>query len=113
MATTTENDGAATEHAQVLLRAEDIHTLRAAERAAPKRSLHKLARKALNTITEAGPNSTVDRDLGTWFPWQSYVANHRHAHDVIGPGITSATAEFMDSTRDGNRRGQNRLDFVF
>ena len=55
----------------------------------------------------------MDRNLEPWFPWRSYVACHKNAHDVIGSGITVARAEFMDSTRDSNRGGQNRLDFVF
>ena len=122
MATTTENDGAATEHTQepppapalqVLLRTEDIQQLCAAERAlVPQRSLHKLARAALNIITEAGPDSPMDRNLDNWFPWRSYVACHKDAHAVIGSGITLAKAEFMDGTSDGNRGGQLRLDFV-
>ena len=61
MAAVTGNHGAATEHAQepppapalqVLLRTEDIQQLRATERArVPQRSLHKLARGALNAIS--------------------------------------------------------------
>ena len=118
MATTTENDGAATEHTQepppapalqVLLRTEDIQQLCAAERAlAPQRSLHKLARAALNTITEAGPDSPMDRNLDHWFPWRSYVACHKDAHAIIGSGITLAMAEFIDGTRDPNQGGQPR-----
>ena len=103
------------EHAalQVLLRTGDIQQLCAAERAlVPQRSLHKLARAALDSITEAGPDSPMDRNLEPWLPWRSYVACHKNAHGVIGSGITLAKAEFMDSARDSNRGGQNRLDFV-
>ena len=123
MAAATGNHGAATEHAQepppapalqVLLCTEDIQQLRTAERAlVPQRSLHKLARDALNAIASAGPNSSMDRNLENWFPWRPYVACHKHAHAVIGSGITLAKAEFMDGTSDGNRGGQLRLDFVF
>ena len=100
----------ATEHAQqpppapalqLLLRTKDIQQLRAAERArVPQRSLHKLARDALNAIASAGPNNSMDRNLEPWFPWRPYVACHKHAHAVIGAGITLAKAEFMDSTKD-------------
>ena len=113
MATTTENDGAATEHTQepppapalqVLLCTEDIQQLRTAERArVPQRSLHQLARDALNAIASAGPNSSMVRNLETWFPWRPYVACHKDAHAVIGSGITLAKAESMDGTSDGNR----------
>ena len=93
MAAVTGNHGAATEHAQepppapalqVLLCTEDIRQLRTAERArVPQRSLHQLARNALNTIASAGPNSPVVRNLATWFPWREYVACHKDAHAVM------------------------------
>ena len=94
MAAVTGNHGAATEHAQepppapalqVLLCTEDIQQLRTAERArVPQRSLHKLARDALNAIASADPNSSMDRNLEPWFPWRPYVACHKYAHAVIG-----------------------------
>ena len=54
----------------------------------------------------------MDRNLEHWFPWRSYVACHENAHDIIGSGITLAVAEFIDGTKDANRGGQSRLDFV-
>ena len=91
----------------------DIASLRAAERArTPRRSLHKLAREALNTIAAAGADSDVARDLDAWFPWREYLALHENAVVIIASGITHAVAEFID-VRDPNRGGQARLDFVF
>ena len=115
--------GAATEHtpepppapaAQVLLYSEDIEQLREAERSiAPRRSLQRLARMALEEITKAGPNSSMDKNLEHMFPWRAYVACHADARAIIGSGIALAMAEFIDDTKDANRGGQARLDFVF
>ena len=77
--------------------------------------LHDYARAALNRITTAGPEfpwPDVHR-LDSEFPWQSYVACHARADEIIGSGIVLATAEFIADTRDPNRQGQPRLDFVF
>ena len=102
----------ATEHSTPL-DINDIAALRAAERArTPRRSLHKLAREALNTIAAAGADSDVARDLDAWFPWREYLALHENAVVIIASGITHAVAEFID-VRDPNRGGQARLDFVF
>ena len=112
---------AATEHISpelrlsrvVSLSLHDAERLRAAEAARrPKRSLHKLARDALNAITKAGVDSTASKDLDDWFPWKEYIACHAMAPDIIGEGVTHAVAEFIANTRDGNRGGQPRLDFV-
>jgi hypothetical protein len=99
----------ATEPLEILLRPEDIQTLTAQEDAyRPCRSLHKLARNALNAIMQAGE----DTNLEGWFPWQSYVACHENALMIIGTGVTGATAEFIEGTKDSNRDGWARLDFV-
>ena len=97
----------------VTLSLHDVATLCAAEAAyRPKRSLHKLARDALNAITQAGVHSTASKDLDDWFPWKEYIACHDDAPDIIGEGVTHAVAEFIENTSDGNRGGQPRLDFV-
>lgn len=97
----------------VVLSLHDVATLRAAEAAIrPKRSLHKLARDALNAITKAGVHSTASKDLDGWFPWKEYIACHANAPYIIGEGVTHAVAEFIANTSDGNRGGQPRLDFV-
>ena len=97
----------------VSLSLHDAATLRAAEAAIrPKRSLHELARGALNAITKAGVHSTASKDLDGWFPWKEYIACHAAAPYIIGEGVTHAVAEFIANTSDGNRGGQPRLDFV-
>ena len=96
------------EHAalQVLLRTGDIRQLCAAERAlVPQRSLHKLARAALNSITEAGPDSPMDRNLEPWFPWRSYVAYHKTLmmssdQELLWPGQSSWIAPVMVTEED-------------
>ena len=97
----------------VCLSLADVATLRDAEKArTPQRSLHKLARETLNTITNAGVDSELDKNLDGWFPWKEYIACHNLAPDIVGPGVTHAIAEFIEGTRDANRNGQQRLDFV-
>ena len=78
----------------------------------PVRSLHKLARGALNAITSAGINTTTDKNLDRWSPWREYIACHDSAEVIIGQGVTHAVAELIEGTRDANRDGQQRLDFV-
>ena len=77
----------------------------------PPRSLHKLARDALDAISESPTRSAVNLD-GV-FPWIQYVAAHSQSAEIIGPGITHAEAVFMSSTNDANRGGAPRLDFCF
>ena len=96
-----------------VLTVADIAMKRNAEkRQRPVRSLHKLARAALNAITEAGPSSSISKNLDDWFPWMAYIACHESATDIIGPGVTHAIAEFLEGTRDPNQYGQPRLDFI-
>ena len=85
------------------------------------RSLHKLAREALNSISQATKDvehtEELDawlrtQDLETWFPWRAYIACHPRASEIIGSGVTHATAEFINGTTDPNRDGQRRLDFI-
>ena len=95
----------------VLLAALDINFLRALEDSEfrPPRSLHKLARDALNALITAGVNSHIDRNLEHWFPWRRYIACHKHAYDIVGTGVTRAIAEYIPSSSRGY---QNQLNFV-
>ena len=103
-----------------ILTLADAEELRRRENAiTPKRSLHKLAREALNSISLAATNveHTDDawlrtEDLETWFPWREYIACHPRSSEIIGSGVTHATAEFINGTKDPNRDGQRRLDFI-
>ena len=77
----------------------------------PPRSLHNLARDALNRINNGTTLDTVDLD--DCFPWMQYVAAHKKNTTIIGPGITRACAVFFADTTDDNRGGAPRLDFCF
>ena len=77
----------------------------------PPRSLHRLARDALNAISNSANRSPVNLD-GV-FPWMQYVAAHPQSADIIGTGITRAHAVFLPGTNDPNRGGAPRLDFCF
>ena len=77
----------------------------------PPRSLHKIARNALNAISNSANRSPVNLD-GV-FPWMQYVAAHPQSADIIGTGITRAHAVFLPGTNDPNRGGAPRLDFCF
>ena len=77
----------------------------------PPRSLHTLARDALNAIV-AGPTRDT-QSIDDWFPWRQYIAAHKHGAQIIGPGITEANAVWFDGDNDANRGGAPRLDFCF
>ena len=95
------------------LRPEDVIAIQNAEAAEfrPPRSLHDLARDALNSISFSPTREPVVLD-GV-FPWVRYVAAHRQSAEIIGPGITQAIAKWTSGTNDGNRGGAPRLDFHF
>jgi len=89
-----------------------VIAIRQAEAARGKpRSLHNIARDALNTISKRENYGTINLD--GCFPWRQYVAAHAQSSDIIDPGITHAEAVFVKSTRDTNRGGLPRLDFFF
>ena len=77
----------------------------------PPRSLHNLARQALNAISQSSTYAEVDLD--DWFEWIPYVAAHPESQRIVGPGITQAVARFRAGTTDANRGGAPRLDFCF
>ena len=47
-----------------------------------------------------------------WANWKLYIASHKYADAIVGPGVVFFTAEFIESTRDPNRGGIPRLDLV-
>lgn len=116
----TEHSPSTTPTVTISLRQDEAAALRTAEQARrPRRSLHDLARSALNAIATPTPGWNQQPGHGryecldTWFPWQTYVACHHKANEIIGPGITHATCESIHGTRDPNRSGDTRTDFVF
>jgi hypothetical protein len=74
--------------------------------------LHNLARDALNAISAADPQAELEIHLENWFPWRQYLAFHAQASEIVGTGITRATAEFIRGTNDPNRRDRARMDFI-
>ena len=101
-------------HAPAQLWPQDVIAIQNAEAAqfrGSPRSLHRLARDALQSISASPTREPVVLD-GV-FPWVQYVAAHKHAFDNIGPGITRAMAIWKPRTNDNNRGGAERLDFHF
>ena len=98
--------------AVVRLHASDLIGVRLQEaNRGPPRSLHNLARQALNAISQSSTYAEVDLD--DWFEWIPYVAAHPESQRIVGPGITQAVARFREDTTDANRGGAPRLDFCF
>ena len=113
----TTSPDAATEHnlgPRVLLSVADIQWHKKEEATfRPPRSLHKMARNALQTITLVHVDGDMARDLNDWFDWRRYIACHKDAKRIIGAGVTRAVAESIPESRDTNQGGQERVNFVF
>ena len=103
-------DGAA-EH--VLLTLHDLPELQRRGRALLG-VLHDEARAFTDKFANAEPETIgVQADLTTeWQNWKLYIANHKLAPDLIGPGVKAFTVEFIEGTKDPNRGGRPRLDLV-
>ena len=96
----------------VRLRASDLIEVRQQEaNRGPPRSLHNMARQALDAISQKETYAEVDLD--DWFEWIPYVAANAESERIVGPGITQAVARFRAGTTDANRGGAPRLDFCF
>ena len=62
-------------------------------------------------MTRQDPDESVDlTDL--WPNWRAYIAMHKMAQDLVGPGISAFTGEFIEGTRDANRAGMMRMDMI-
>ena len=113
----TTSPDAATEHnlgPRVLLSVADIQWHKKEEATfRPPRSIHKIARNALQKITLVHVDGDMARDLNDWFDWRRYIACHKDAKRIIGAGVTRAVAESIPESRDTNQGGQERVDFVF
>ena len=70
--------------------------------------LHKEARAELNNLYATSLQEAVVPE----FAWREYVCAHPASRDLVGPGIQSFVAEPIAGTRDANRRGHPRIDFV-
>ena len=103
----TTSPDAAKEHnlgPRVLLSVADIQGHKKEEAATfrPPRSLHKIARNALQEITLVHVDGDMARDLNDWFDWRRYIACHKDAKRIIGAGVTRAVAESIPESRDAN-----------
>ena len=113
----TTSPDAATEHnlgPRVLLSVADIQWHKKEEATfRPPRSLHKIARNALQKITLVHVDGDMARDLNDWFDWRRYIACHKDAKRIIGAGVTRAVAESIPGSRDSNEGWQERVNFLF
>jgi hypothetical protein len=96
----------------IILEVSQLQAIRDAEsRNTPKRSLHGLAREALNAFADA--HYVGSTCLDTLFPWKAYLASHPKGEMVVGPGITRAVVDQLQDVKDPNRGGRPRIDFIF
>ena len=102
----------ASEH--VLLSVEDLPALRQSGQPNAQTS-HDEARRWTNLFAGARAEvaAGVQADLAAeWSTWKTYIARHKNADAIVGPGVVSFTAEFIEGTFDPNRGGIPRLDLV-
>jgi hypothetical protein len=76
--------------------------------------LHKEARAFTDKFANVDYEAvSVQADLTSeWQNWKLYIANHKDAQALIGPGVQAFTVEFIEGTKDPNRGGRPRLDLV-
>lgn len=107
----------ASEH--VLITLHDVAQLRRCDQP-NNQTLHDEARHWTNVFAEGRYHSPeaqfaagVPADLAArWSNWKMYIAKHKYANKIIGSGVVSFTAEFIEGTNDSNRGGIPRLDLV-
>ena len=112
-----ENPAGAAEHAlvHVLLRQADLPALQA-QNQRNRQPLHDEARGWLNWLTRQDPDMDRGRlgiDLTDLWPnWRAYIAMHKMAQILVGPGVIAFTGQFIEGTRDANRAGMMRMDMI-
>ena len=76
--------------------------------------LHREARAFTDRFANVDNEAvSVQADLTSeWQNWKLYIANHKDAQKLIGPGVKAFTVEFIEGTKDPNRGGRPRLDLV-
>ena len=57
-------------------------------------------------------NEPFDLTGANWPNWRAYIAMHKMAQRLVGPGVIAFTGEFIEGTRDPNRSGRMRMDMV-
>ena len=76
-------------------------------------SLHELARSTIDSIDSLQSQDSTPHNLDDYFTWKKYIAQHKHARDIIGDGITAATCERVVNEFDYNRNNRERVDLIF
>ena len=107
----SDDDNGASEH--VLLSLDDLPELRQ-HGTGRFGALHDEARAFIDKFASADHDCIgVLADLTLEWPnWRLYIASHKLAQELIGPGVKAFTVEFIDGTKDPNRGGRPRLDLV-
>ena len=77
-------------------------------------SLHTQARTELNRLIHAqgGVGAAEPGEVSRRFCWQHYLALHPRALELVGPGVVEFGTAAVKGTKDPNRGGLPRLDFV-
>ena len=89
--------------AQPLLTKEDLPQLKGTH--TPGRyKLHDVARELCQYLN-GRPQAEGPFDLSgnNWRTWQLYIAKHKDADALVGPGITRIMGEFIQGPQDPNR----------
>ena len=100
---------------QILLSQKDIEKVNQLNQAKGNRpkALHNMARATLNEIAALEATQSAAHNLDEYLPWKAYVAQHKHAREIIGTGIIAATCEYIENEFDHNREYARRTDFMF
>ena len=76
-------------------------------------ALHAQARQELNRLVDAQAAGAAEPgEVSSRFPWQQYLSLHTQAKLLVGPGVVELGSAAMKGTKDPNRGGLPRLDFV-
>ena len=103
-------------HRPVLLHTGELAEQRktAVRRRSDLERLHDAARTELNRLISVQMNAGAGEpgDVSADFPWREYVATHRDAENLVGSGVVEFGAAAIAGTKDPNRGGWPRVDFV-
>ena len=81
-----------------------------------RKELHAEARELMNQLAVQPLRAICLATPGTrwhWKNWKEYVAFHKYAGGLVGPGIVYVSGKHIQGTNDWNRFGVLRSDFVF
>jgi hypothetical protein len=100
---------------EVVLSPDDLAALRRAP--TRREELHDRMRAWLDEVARSNPQQRCEAvpirmDAPADLPWKEYLAKHKESDRIVGDGLASFSLCFIAGTRDPNRHGQMRLDFV-